>query len=273
MDRPRKIGVIVSTYNKPHELALVLAGYRDQKDQGFVLYIADDGSDSRTRTLIENTRKGFPVPLVHVWQEDRGFRLARIRNRAIAQALSDGCDYILITDGDCIPLPSLIPAHRHWATARCFLNGERLLLSKQLTHQLLRHPWPIHQETRCQLLGRAWNREINRALPLLLPTHAGPPTKRLKGLRGCHMSFWSDDLKRVNGFDEAFEGWGREDSDLAARLFHSEVRRRNLRGAPLLHLWHPENRRDQLEHNSELLQQTLASKRIRARKGLEEIED
>ncbi|RME82546.1 MAG: glycosyltransferase [Zetaproteobacteria bacterium] len=270
MPFPEKIGVVISTYNKPHELELVLNGYRDQSDLDFAIYIADDGSDVHTKIMIDRIRKSFPTPVAHIWQEDRGFRLARIRNRALAQALTDGCDYVIITDGDCIPLPDLIASHRRWATEGCFLNGERLLLSEKLTHELLAHPWPIHQESRLSLLGRAKKREINRMLPLLMPVHAGPATRKLRGLRGCHMSFWSKDLEYVNGFDEAFEGWGREDSDLAARLFHAGIRRRNLRGIPLLHLWHPEAPRAHLSKNDELLQETIRTRRVRARKGLAE---
>lgn len=266
---PASVGVIVSTYNKPAELALVLEGWRRQSDTRFELYVADDGSRAETAELIARTAAGFPVPLHHIWQEDAGFRLSRVRNLAIRTA---DHPYLIITDGDCIPLPGMVAAHRRHATPGCFLNGERLLLSENFSAELLRHPWPIASESTLSLLRRRFAGQINRTLPLLLPTIATRPTQRLKGLRGCHLSFWRDDLVRANGFDESYEGWGREDSDMAARLFHAGIRRRNLRGMPLLHIWHHEAKRDALNRNDALLAACIAEHRTRARQGIEELD-
>ncbi len=49
------------------------------------------------------------------------------------------------------------------------------------------------------------------------------PTRFVKG---CNMAFWRNDLIRVNGYDESFCGWGREDSELAIRLDNSGIRQR-----------------------------------------------
>jgi len=265
---PASVGVIVSTYNKPAELALVLEGWRRQNDLNFALYVADDGSTAETAELVAKAARDFPVPLHHVWQEDAGFRLSRVRNLAIQKA---DHPYLIITDGDCIPLPGMVTAHRRLATPGCFLNGERLLLSENFSAELLLQPWPVGSESTLSLIGRRLKGEINRALPLLLPLLATKPTTKLKGLRGCHLSFWRDDLIRANGFDETYEGWGREDSDMAARLFHAGIHRRNLRGMPLLHIWHREAKRDALNRNDALLAQCIAEKRTRALRGIGEL--
>ncbi len=266
---PASVGVIISTYNKPAELALVLEGWRRQSDTNFAIYIADDGSKAETAELVATTGRDFPVPLHHVWQEDAGFRLSRVRNLAIREASHP---YLIITDGDCIPLPGMVAAHRRLASPGCFLNGERLLLSESFSAELLEHPWPIGSESMASLLKRRIKGEINRALPLLLPVLATKPTTKLKGLRGCHLSFWRDDLMAANGFDETYEGWGREDSDMAARLFHAGISRRNLRGMPLLHIWHHEAKRDGLNRNDALLEACIAEKRTRALRGIEELD-
>ena len=114
-------------------------------------------------------------------------------------------------------------------------------------------------------------KKINRILPLFMPPHTGKAQQKLSGIHGCHFACFKDDLLKVNGYDESFEGWGREDSDLVARLFHTGLQRKNLRGIPVLHLWHQENSRESLKKNDDLLQQCLDEKRQRALKGIDSI--
>jgi hypothetical protein len=91
----------------------------------------------------------------------------------------------------------------------------------------------------------------------------------LRGIRGCNLAIWRDDLIRVNGYDEAFVGWGREDSELAARLINSGGLRRDLRGWALCyHLWHPPASRSGVEANDQLLSATVASRAKRCVLGL-----
>jgi len=265
---PHRIAIVISTYNAPEMLQRVLQGYARQNDPNFTIYIADDGSAPETGEIIDNFRKQTALPVVHTWHEDNGFRKARIHNRVI-QALQE--DYVLLTDGDCIPLPGLIAAHRKIARHGHFVSGSRILLSKQWSRHLQtgQHndiPMTIAKFFTWRCTGR-----INRLLPLLLPVHASAPHDELKGIRGCHFAFWRNDLLTVNGFDESFEGWGREDSDLAARMLHAGIRRIDLRGSPVLHLWHQEVPRHRLPENDVILHKCLDSKRIRALKGLDEL--
>ncbi len=264
----RRMAVLVSTYNRPAYLRLVLEGYRRQDDTNFALYIADDGSGAETRVLIKAFAADAPFPVRHVWHEDRGFRKCRIHNRALRRI---GEDYIILTDGDCVPLPGLVAAHRRHAERACFLSGDRVLLSRTCTELLCRMGANALPDNIAGWLGMRLHGHINRLLPLLLPVRTGIPNTRLKGIRGCHLSCWRDDIMRVNGFDEQFEGWGREDSDLAARLLHAGNRRCNLRGVPVLHLWHEEEPRHHLDVNDAMLRECLESGRIRALKGIDEI--
>jgi len=104
-----------------------------------------------------------------------------------------------------------------------------------------------------------------------MPVGKSSASRKLPGIRGCHFAFWKDDILKINGFDSSYEGWGREDSDLAARLFHAGIQRKDLRGMPVLHLWHREASRDQLAQNDVLLQACIDEKRIRASKGIAEL--
>lgn len=93
-----KISVIVSTYNHPSYLTLVLDSLKNQVNAGeYEIVIADDGSGPETKKVVEDFQKIFPVPLIHAWQEDLGFRLAASRNNACK--LSSG-DYLIFIDGD-----------------------------------------------------------------------------------------------------------------------------------------------------------------------------
>ena len=112
--------------------------------------------------------------------------------------------------------------------------------------------------------------DINRLLPLILPRAISSPSTKLEGIRGCHLLCPTEALHRINGFDESFEGWGREDSDLTARLLHAGLKRRNLRGEPVLHLWHHESSRERLAANDGMLQQCIDEQRIRAICGIAE---
>jgi len=262
-----RLGVVISTYNAPGMLRLVLGGYARQTDTNFHLYIADDGSGPETRRVIETFRKSSPLPLTHMHHADDGFRKARIHNRAIAQS---GEDYLLFTDGDCIPRPGLVAAHRRLAAEGCFVSGSRILLSRALSSRLQANE-TAPEISLLRLLAWRLQGDINRFFPLLMPPHTSAPGTRLQGIRGCHLACWRDDLITVNGFDESFEGWGREDSDLAARLLHAGFRRRDLRGMPVLHLWHAEVSRQRLAENDAILSQCLDEKRIRAKQGIAEL--
>jgi len=263
----RRLAVVVSTYNRPEFLRLVLEGYRRQDSPDFTLYVADDGSTESTAALIRELQADFPVPIRHVWHEDHGFRKARVHNLAL-KAVDE--PYVLLTDGDCIPPEGLVSTHLRLAREGCMLTGSRILLSRPYSAGLLqRHELPDLQWY--NLIGHRLHKRINRTLPLLLPPHLAAPNQKLHGIHGCHLSCWLQDLVTVNGFDEGFEGWGREDSDLVARLFHAGVRRCNLRGSPVLHLWHPEEDRGKVPENDRLLQACLDQRRVRALKGIAEL--
>ena len=100
------ISLLIATYNWPQALACVLASVRAQRVAPLEVVIADDGSRDDTRRLIEREAQHFPVPIVHVWHEDTGFRLAAIRNKAIAQARGE---YLVQIDGDIVLGDALSP--------------------------------------------------------------------------------------------------------------------------------------------------------------------
>lgn len=257
------VSLIVATYNWPEALALVLAAARRQRHVPLEVLVADDGSREPTRALIAREAATFPVPLVHVWHEDTGFRLSAIRNRAIAQARGD---YVLQIDGDIMLHEDAVGAHARFAERGSFVQGSRALCSEALTRRLLagEHiplgPFTPGLSNRVNALHAPW-------LDRLAPGSRDP----MRRIRGGHIAFWRDDLLRVNGYDERYEGWGREDSDLTLRLHRAGVARRNLKfGAVAFHLWHRQASRDAIAHNDAQLAAARDSDIVRAPRGIDQ---
>jgi glycosyltransferase involved in cell wall biosynthesis len=266
-----KTAVIVTTYNRPDALAVVLEGYCGQSDRDFSLVVADDGSTGETAAVIQEFARRGSFPLSHVWQEDQGFRAAAIRNRAIA---STNADYVIFTDGDCVPSRHFVSAHKRLAEPGYFLGANRVLLTETFTHRVLSERTPIYAWNWTDW-ARSWSRqEVNRLLPLItLPdgSFRRRTPDRWEGIKTCNLSVWRDDLIRVNGLDESYEGWGLEDSDLVIRLLHAGVKHKTARfAAPVFHLWHQEQDRMSVPANQKRLEQLLRSTVVRAAVGLDQ---
>jgi glycosyltransferase involved in cell wall biosynthesis len=262
------ISVVVSTYDRPDALAAVLRGLSRQEDRNFEVVVADDGSGPATAALIDDWKTRLGAPLGHVRHERSGFRAAEIRNRAILASTGACCVFL---DGDCVPRPDFIVQHRQLAEPGWFVAGNRILLSADLTARVLREGLEPEHWDLAALLGHS-PRGVNRLLPALhLPF--GPLRKiapsRWEGARTCNLAVWRADLDRIDGFDASFAGWGLEDSDLAIRLIHAGVRRKDGRCATgVFHLWHPANDRARLAENQALLDAVMRGDRIRALRGL-----
>jgi glycosyltransferase involved in cell wall biosynthesis len=263
------ISVIVTTYNRPDALHAVLDGLAAQQERGFEVVVADDGSRDDTRALVEAARATAPVPIQHVWQEDCGFRAGAARNRASERASGE---YLLFLDGDCVPRPDYIAQHCKLAERGWMVAGNRVLLSESFTRKVLEQRLPLHAWTMTEWRAAKQRGDINRTLPLTsLPL--GPVRKlaarRWQRVRTCNLGVWTTDFRRVGGFDETFEGWGFEDSDLAVRLLNAGVRRKEGAFATgVLHLWHRENDRRHEGRNSELLQERIRSGATQPLQGL-----
>jgi glycosyltransferase involved in cell wall biosynthesis len=265
-----RTSVIVTTYNRPDALMAVLAGYQAQRDADFEMFIADDGSTDETRRVVDEFKARAKFPVTHVWHDDQGFRAAAIRNRALAATRAD---YIIFSDGDCVPAPQFVAQHRLLAERGWFVAGNRVLLSAGFTDRVLRDKLPIYGWRLAAWLARWAKRDINRWLPLVtLPDGAfrRSAPRRWEGVKTCNLAAWRDDLMRVNGLDETYSGWGLEDSDLVIRLLHAGVKHKSARfAAPVFHLWHADNDRSRLADNQRRLDALLASQRTAAELGVD----
>lgn len=257
------ISLVIATYNWPQALALVLASVRAQRVPPLEVVIADDGSGDDTRRLIAREAQHFPVPIVHVWHEDTGFRLAAIRNKAIAQSRGE---YVVQIDGDIVVHSEFIAGHARFARRDSYVQGSRALLSEAVTNRLF-----AGDDAPVSWYAPGITHRANAVYaPWLVPFVRGP-NGALHRTRGCHMAFWRDDLIRVNGYDEQMEGWGREDSELALRLINAGIVRRNLKFSSVaFHLWHRTANQDAVARNHERFERTQRERLTRAECGLDQ---
>ena len=267
-----RVCVVVATYNRPDALSALLEGYVHQDSGDFEIIVADDGSTDEVRRVVDSYAARASYPITHLWHEDCGFRATIMRNRALA---STRAEYVIYTDGDCVPSRDFVRRHRELAEVRWFLSGNRVLLSSSFTERALQEQLPLY-EWGLRPWMHAWlARDINRWMPLVrLPDGAFRKLSagRWEGVKTCNFSAWRSDLIAVNGFDEVYAGrWGLEDSDLAIRLLHAGIQHKSARfAASVFHLWHRENDRSGFAENQRLLDELIASQRTRARVGVEQ---
>lgn len=263
------VSLILTTYNWPEALAAVLQTIRGQRQLPHEVLIADDGSSESTRQCITQFQRDFPCPIIHVWHEDHGYQAAKIRNKTVDRATGE---YLIFLDSDCLLRPDFIQRHVELAQPGHFVAGNRVLLSEDYTSRVLGEGIDVTEKP-----PFSFNRqEINRRwsllnLPMGFLRRWRPGT--WKGVKACNMSMFRQDFVAANGFEENFEGWGYEDSDLVVRLLNAGLKRTSGRFATtVIHLWHSSNKSLLEEGNWIRLQETINSQRRKAIKGLEQRE-
>lgn len=242
-----KTSLIISTYNWPEALAVCLDSVRKQSSLPDEIIIADDGSSEETSLLVKAYAESCPVPIKYVWQEDQGFRLAKIRNKAIAEASGD---FIIQIDGDVFLHNNFIEDFVTIARPGSCILGSRVSLGEKLSFKILKSsvakrifPWTlgIHRKP-----VRALYLKLGRLISFKYRLDES------KGF-GCAMGFYRNDFIAVNGYDERFEGWGCEDRDLLLRLLNNNVHNHKLLFTGIVfHLWHKEASRINHLKNKEL---------------------
>lgn len=259
------VSLCVSTYNWPEALYLCLQSITQQTVLPNEVIIGDDGSKEETRMLIEKMQTSFPVPLLHVWQPDDGFRLAQMRNKSFAKTSSN---YIIQIDGDLILHPSFVEDHLKFAKQGTFLAGARSIISKEATAQLIKTK-TINLQFIKQSLSKKYN--ALRFFPFAFLNYwLNQNTSNYKYVLGANMSFWKHDLIKINGYDEKYIGWGKEDNDLALRFCNANVKLRQLKhGGIVYHLNHDETKRLLNPENEKSLLNTLRNKTMTISNGLD----
>jgi glycosyltransferase involved in cell wall biosynthesis len=251
--RRLKLTLIITTYNWKEALEVSLLSAFSQTRLPCEIVVADDGSGPDTRELVERMNDAAPIPVIHSWQEDLGFRLARSRNRAMSLAQGD---YIVLVDGDIVLDRHFIEDHIAFSRPGYFIQGTRVLLSRGISDQVLARKMMIPTFCRDGVENRK-----NCLRSAMLARLFSLTSRSLTGIKTCNFAFYKKDAIAVNGFNEEFIGWGREDSEFTVRLLNYGLKRRNMKFYGLAyHLYHAMNDRTRLEHNDHILRRTIDRK-------------
>jgi len=261
-----KVSLIITTYNWKEALEMSLISALNQTIPPLEIVVADDGSRPDTKELIEKIANESPISIIHSWQADKGFRLARSRNRAISKTQGN---YIILIDGDIILEQHFIEDHLRFARPGYFIQGTRVLLSRELSALVF-----AEKKMNSTLCSRGVENKKNCLRSNFLAGLFSFRSASLTGIKTCNFSFMKEDAVAVNGFNEAFIGWGREDSEFTVRLFNNGLKRRNMKFNGLAyHLYHKMNDRTHLELNDRILQETIERKLTWCEKGLDQYLD
>ncbi len=238
--KPENIGVVITTYNSPEWLKLVLIGYECQNDRGFKVLIADDGSGKSTADVIEYFKQRGRLSIEHYWQPDEGFQKTKILNKVISET---DCDYLIFTDGDCVPRADFIQVHRQQAEKGFFLSGGYIKLSMAVSEQISEEMifnQVIFDKASLVAMGQPKSFKLTKLVQEQWKRHilnCLTPTKAT--WNGMNSSGWMSDIKAINGYDERMQ-YGGLDRELGERLWNLGLKSKQIRySAICLHLDHP----------------------------------
>ncbi len=256
-----KSALLISTYNWTEALELVLKSALSQTQLPDEIIIADDGSNEKTKLLIEQFAQKSLIPIHHIWQEDLGFRKSKILNKAIAQTTAN---YIIQVDGDCIMQENFIKDHLNEAQKGVYLYGSRVNILPDFVADVF-----LKKKINFNLFSKEIkNKTRSLHIPLLskfYKKHQGISSK----FRGCNVSYWREDFIAINGYNEDFEGWGREDSDLVIRMGNNGVKAKRIRYAAIVfHIYHKINSKQNLELNDKMQNETIENKTVKISQGV-----
>ncbi len=233
------LSVIISTYNAEAWLEKVLWGYSCQSFKNFEIVIADDGSGPKTKKLINSFKKAGTLDINHVWQEDDGFQKSRILNKAIIACKSD---YIVMSDGDCIPRADFLKIHNNYKEIGYFLSGGYFMLPMDVSLEISKDDILTGN---CFNLSWLKEQGLKNSFKNNKLTSKGLKSKMLNALtptnaswNGHNASGWKQDIAAVNGFDERMQ-YGGQDRELGERLFNLGIKSKQIRySAICVHLDH-----------------------------------
>ena len=256
-----RVSLIITTYNWPESLLLVLKSAENQTIVPEEVVIADDGSNVETKEMIAKFQNDSKLNIIHSWQEDKGFRAAKSRNKAIAKSCGD---YIILIDGDIILHPKFIQDHVNNVKVGYFIQGSRVFLTKDITEQIM-----IRKKISFSFFSKGLQSRKNAIHSNFLSRVFSNRKNSHRSTRCCNIAFFKQDCININGFNNEFEGWGREDSEFVVRLINNGLNRKNLRfNAIQYHLWHKVSDRKYLDYNNQLLQNSIEHKLKVCKKGI-----
>lgn len=251
------VSIIIATYNNPRALKISLESLFSQTRLPDEVVIADDGSTRETAELVRAMGDASPFPIIHAWQEDKGFRVAAARNNGIERSSGE---YLIFLDGDCYTNPNFIADHLAVAKPHQFVAGTRVNIQQTRQDYIF-----STGDSRITFWSRGTSKKFH-AIRLPFFRYLSRPTKYFAT---ANCAIWRTAIEQVNGFNEEFEGHGGEDIELAVRLCNAGNRGIKMRhGGVAYHLAHAQAVRGDISRITAILRDSMESKRTRCQFGL-----
>lgn len=268
-----KVSVIFTTYNSPDWLQKVLWGFFAQTYKNFEIVIADDGSKSDTKELIEKMRTNSPVPIQHVWQEDDGFQKCRIMNKAIIASTGE---YLIFTDGDCIPRKDFIEQHVRLSEPNTYLSGGYFKLPMNISEAITEQDIIEQNPFKADWLVKMGMKKTHKFMKLTAQGKWASFLNFISPTRttwnGHNASCYKKHILAVNGFEERMQ-YGGEDCEFGDRLVNHGLNTKRIRySAICVHLDHKRGyvTPEMLAKNRQIRSETQAKKLTKAKVGLDQ---
>lgn len=241
-----KSTIIVSVYKDTEALDLILESLAHQTLSADQIIISEDGNSTQMAEFVASRKNRFPN-LLHLTQEDEGWRKNRALNRAIAAATGE---YLIFIDGDCVPYPEFIEEHVKLQEPGTVLCGRRSEPGHAFSSRLRSRQISLSEYISRYLLNffdlksdKVKHYEEGIYLgshhPLFSLLHRF--SRKNSHIVGCNFSCHKSDMIRINGFDEDFTmPTTGEDSDIERRMRLLGIRMKSCRNAAnMVHLDHP----------------------------------
>ena len=263
--------VIFTTYNHPKWLEKTLWGFSAQTYRDFEIVIADDGSGEETRDVIEKFQSEIEIPIQHIWQEDEGFQKCRILNKAIVNSKGE---YLIFTDGDCIPHPKFVENHVKLCRENTLLSGGYFKLPLDVSQAITVNDIVEGNATKPSWLLKNGVPFTPKILKLWSHPFFGALLDMITVTRatwnGHSASTWKKYVMETNGFDERMQ-YGGQDREFGERLVNLGLKTRQVRyRCSCVHLDHGRSyaARESIEKNRAIRRETRDRKITRTEFGI-----
>lgn len=258
------VALLISTYNWPGALELVLLSILKQSQIPNEIVIADDGSTFETKSLIDAYKVKFSIPIKHIRHEDKGFRKSLILNTAVKSITSE---YIIQIDGDIILHPEFIKDHMKVSMKGYFVQASRSMINEVKSKEILKT-----KKTDFSFISHGLYNRFNAIRIPPISNIFQYDTSDPYHIKGCNLGYWKEDFITINGYYNGFEGWGAEDYEFGARLIHAGVKRKKIKlMAICYHVFHKINSRANTDANDKIYNKTIEEKSKHTSNGYEQI--
>ncbi len=235
-----RVSAVIPCYKRPDTLRKTLLSLCAQSYVVDETVVTDDGSGDEILLMLRELAPSLKFPVKYVNHADLGFRASKTRNNGIRVATGD---FLVFSDHDLVFTKNYVKTFVDNARRGEFLVSWPVRLTREQTELvtdemiLSASVGSVVTPEQWESVGKQRRKDLfYRLLHRLGLRPIGPK------LRSGVFAAFREDLVAVNGFDEAYKGWGNEDDDLGWRLHRFGVKGRNATTSEVaIHLWHPAN--------------------------------